>query len=168
MVLLAVVAPALLVPLAPPFTAATALSYAGVLWLSRRGARGTSLPDLRMPNPFEFGVALQFGLLLAAIMVLARALPVWFGAPGLYLLGAVSGLADVDAITLSMARRPVGADAGIVAGNVIALAALVNTATKIALAFVFGSAGMAWRVALVLGLAVLAAGILLGPAFPFE
>ncbi len=168
MVILAIVAPALLVPLAPPFAAATALSYAGVLWLSRRGARETPLPDLRMPNPFEFGVALQFGLLLAAILVLARALPAWLGAPGLYLLGAVSGLADVDAITLSMARGTIGADAGVVAGNVIVVAALANTATKIALALIFGSAGMAWRVALVLGLAILAACILVGLALPFE
>ena len=54
-------------------------------------------------NPFELKVALQFGVLLALIMLLAAALKEWAGQQGLYALAAVSGLVDVDAITLSLA-----------------------------------------------------------------
>jgi uncharacterized membrane protein (DUF4010 family) len=62
--------------------------------------------ELRLENPFDLDTALKFGALLALIVLAARALREWLGYRGLYLLAAISGLADVDAITLS-ASRPV-------------------------------------------------------------
>jgi len=55
-------------------------------------------------NPMELKSALLFGALLAAIMLLGNALSAWVGDAGLWALSAASGLADVDAITLSLAQ----------------------------------------------------------------
>jgi uncharacterized membrane protein (DUF4010 family) len=59
---------------------------------------------LRLKNPFDLTVVLGFGAILAAIIVLAKALTLWTGTAAVMALAAASGLADVDAITLSMAR----------------------------------------------------------------
>lgn len=84
-------------------------------------------------NPLELGPALKFGVLLAFLMLAARALNAWAGESGVLLLGAVSGLADVDAVSLSLAHMA-GSDVtmAIAAAGVLA-AALVNTLTKAAI-----------------------------------
>ena len=81
-------------------------------------------------NPLELGPALKFGVFLAFVMVAASALNAWAGESGVLLLGAVSGLADVDAVSLSLARMA-GFDLAlrIAVGGVIA-ATMVNTVTK--------------------------------------
>jgi hypothetical protein len=54
--------------------------------------------------PFDLGTALGFGVLLAVMSVLVPAAKQWLDTSGLYVLSAVSGLADVDAILISLAR----------------------------------------------------------------
>jgi len=99
----------------------------------------------------------QFGLLLGLIAFLAAALRAWTGDAGIYALAGISGLADVDAISLSiadMAGR--GLDRGVGAGAIL-LAAGVNTLVKIGIVGVRGTPDLAWRVGLPL-VAALAAG----------
>ena len=55
-------------------------------------------------NPFELSEAIKFGLLFGIVTVVAKAAEAYLGATGLYLAGAVAGLTDVDAISLSMAN----------------------------------------------------------------
>jgi uncharacterized membrane protein (DUF4010 family) len=55
-------------------------------------------------NPFELGAAIRFGLLFGVITFAGKAAQVYLGDAGLYLAGAIAGLTDVDAITLSMAQ----------------------------------------------------------------
>jgi uncharacterized membrane protein (DUF4010 family) len=135
--------------------AVAALAGAALLWWRSSSAEGETV--VRVENPFEFWVAVRFGILLAAIMLLTRLVPGWLGEGGLYLLAAVSGLGDVDAIGLSMARQAGGGVAMEAAAIAVAIAALANTVTKGALALVIGRAAMAWRLA-----AVLAVSSLLG------
>jgi len=81
-------------------------------------------------NPLELATALKFGVLLAVIMLAARALNAWAGEGGVVVLGAVSGLADVDAVSLSLAHMAgIEISAAIAAAGVFA-AVLVNTLTK--------------------------------------
>lgn len=153
----AVVGPELLGHLVGPLGAATAVAFIAGIWSwQRRGAPDGSAP-LQPRNPFELRVALQFGLLLGLIMVLARALRDWAGEGGLYLLAAVSGLSDVDAITLSYGSMT---NAGEIDARVAALAlcicAAVNTLVKPALVLVVCGARMALAVLLPLSLALLA------------
>jgi uncharacterized membrane protein (DUF4010 family) len=104
-------------------------------------------------------MALQFGLLLALVMVLSFALQAWLGEAGLYLLAAASGLSDVDAVTLSFAARVAegSLDVTLAAAGLLAAAA-ANTAIKAGLVAAVCGGGMAWRVGLALGAALAAAG----------
>ena len=149
----------LLILLWLPLGAAAAVAFAGagLLWWRSASAEGETA--VRFENPFEFWVAVRFGILLAAIMLLTGLVPKWLGEAGLYLLAAVSGLGDVDAIGLSMARQAGGGVAMEAAAIAVAIAAFANTATKGVLAFVSGRAAMAWRLAAVLGASTVAGAL---------
>jgi uncharacterized membrane protein (DUF4010 family) len=91
-------------------------------------------------NPFELGEAIKFGLLFGVVTVVAKAAEVYLGETGLYLAGAVAGLTDVDAISLSMANLAT-ADAGSlkVAARTIVIAVLSNTLVKAGMAVFLGT-----------------------------
>jgi len=91
-------------------------------------------------NPFELGEAIKFGLLFGVVTVVAKAAEVYMGETGLYLAGAVAGLTDVDAISLSMANLAT-ADAGSlkVAARTIVIAVLSNTLVKTGMAVFVGT-----------------------------
>ncbi len=93
-------------------------------------------------NPLELGPALKFGVLLAVIMLAARALNAWAGESGVVLLGALSGLADVDAVSLSLSRMA-GSDVSVaIAGAGVLAAVLVNTLAKAAIMVGIGGRAM--------------------------
>ncbi|MDP6602955.1 MAG: DUF4010 domain-containing protein [Rhodospirillales bacterium] len=139
----AIVAPALVPLLAIPLASAgvVGLGFAGWLALGRRPGRSTeSVPELAPRNPLDLKLALQFGLLLSAVLILSRAFKEWAGETGLYALATVSGLADVDAIIISLAEmfRDAGVTAPIAAAAIV-LAAATNTLVKpVLVAFIAG------------------------------
>jgi uncharacterized membrane protein (DUF4010 family) len=100
---------------------------------------------------------LKFGALLTAIMILAHFATQYAGDAGVYLLSAFSGIADVDAITLSMARLGGGELSLDVATRAILIVVAVNTLSKAALGWLTGGAAFGARMAVV-GLAALLAG----------
>lgn len=147
-----VVHPELLERLWIPMVVMTAISYASVPWLWRLGRRdGGEKPQMALPNPFELKPALQFGALLVAIMLLSKALQVWFGDTGVYLLALLSGITDVDAITLSLARLSRESLDMEVAARGIVIAAVTNTLAKSALVMLIAGGAMGWRVGVVFG-----------------
>lgn len=158
-ILATIVHPPLLRSLIVPFGAALVAS-AGMtawLWWSSR-ARTAIAPAAPAPrNPLDLRVALGFGLLLAVIMMLTEAARSALGPLGLYLLSALSGLADVDAITVSMAQQVEKQLPHDVAVMSLAIAAAVNTLVKAALAGSLAPPTVARRVAVALSV-VLAAG----------
>jgi uncharacterized membrane protein (DUF4010 family) len=95
-------------------------------------------------NPFRLVPAIQFGLLYGLVLIASKALFDWLGATGIYAGAIVSGLADVDAITLSMAElsRGAGTVDDEVAANAIVFAAASNTVVKTAIVWVTGSPGI--------------------------
>jgi uncharacterized membrane protein (DUF4010 family) len=115
--------------------------------------------ELRLSNPVELRHALKFGALLALTLLLTKVLQEWWGVSGLYLLAAVAGIADVDAITLSAARMKT-ADAAI-ASHAIAIAALTNTLTKGLLAWTFGGKKFGFAVLTPIAIALACGGIVL-------
>ena len=123
--------PALLWPLAGPAAAAATvlLLWAAVLLWARRGA-APEAPSLSIKNPFELATVLKLAALIAAIMLVAKVAAWKAGTAGLYLLAAVSGIADVDALTLSMARLAGPQVAVANAATAILVAVSVNTASK--------------------------------------
>ena len=82
--------------------------------------------------------ALKLAALIAVIMVAAKGLSAVAGTSGVFLLAAASGVVDVDALTLSMARLAGSQIAVRDAVAAILLAASVNTAAKAAMAAYHG------------------------------
>ena len=94
-------------------------------------------------NPFELGEAIKFGLLFGVVTVVAKAAEVYLGEMGLYLAGAVAGLTDVDAISLSMANLATANPESLkVAARTIVIAVLSNTLVKTGMAMFLGASAM--------------------------
>jgi uncharacterized membrane protein (DUF4010 family) len=151
----------LLLLLIAPLGGAALVTYLGAALLWRRPAGDRTPVSVRVDNPFEFWLAVRFGVLLTAIMLLARLVPSWLGEQGVFLLAGIAGLGDVDAISLSMSRYG-GASVSLQGAAVaVAIAAFANTVVKGSLAFIVGRSGMAWRLAAVLAASALVAAAIL-------
>lgn len=117
---------------------------AGVLTTLAVGKQMTPLdaPTPDIANPTELRTALGFGIAFGVILFLAAWLTDIAGNRGLYLVAAVSGITDVDAIALSalqlFGHNNIGKESALTA---IVLALLVNQATKLLLVLWIG--GMA-------------------------
>jgi uncharacterized membrane protein (DUF4010 family) len=129
----------LLAPLVLPLGLAGA-ALAGVgFYLLRKPETVEGLQrQIMLTNPFELGTVLKFGALLTIVTVLAKLATGHGGNAGVYALAAVSGTADVDAITLSMSRLAAGSLGADVAARAIAIVVTVNTFAKVALGWVAG------------------------------
>jgi uncharacterized membrane protein (DUF4010 family) len=124
----------------------------------RRIDAGAGLPMPEVRNPTEIRAAFGFGLLYAFVLFCAAWLSDLAGDRGLYAVALVSGLTDVDAITLSTLRlhgmQTLGAQPAVTA---ISLAILANLGFKFGLVAAIGGRGLARRV--LPGMAAAAAGI---------
>ena len=133
--ILGAVGPAALLTIAPALAAAAAAGVAAAVFLFRRRGNDEAGNAVTLGNPFELKPALIFAGLLAVISVAAAAGADAFGPSGLYAIAAVSGLADLDAITLSAGRQAgAGALSQGVAGVAVLIAILANALTKGAMA----------------------------------
>ena len=150
---------ALLVPLAWPLGTAglVLLVVAGALFLTNRKG-SEEHPRLSIRNPFDLGTALQLAALIAVISLLAKAARAVMGDAGLTVLAALSGLADVDAITLSLARLSHQDITVATAALGIGIAAAVNTLVKAGMAFSLGTKQAGWIVSGTSGAAIAAGG----------
>jgi uncharacterized membrane protein (DUF4010 family) len=96
--------------------------------------------DITITNPFELRPAITFGLLYGLILLVARAAQHYLGDTGIYLSSIVSGLADVDAITLSMTELSRTGNLELeTATRAIVLAVLSNTILKGGIVLTTGS-----------------------------
>lgn len=127
--------------------AATVTPVIAYLMHRRPGDHGDGEAAL-MRNPMELKSALLFGALLAVVMLLGKALSAWAGDLGLWALAAASGIADVDAITLSLSRMSQSEISLQVAVIGIVIAASANSLTKGGMAFAIGGRALGWRVLL--------------------
>lgn len=119
----------------------------------------TDIPETR--NPAELSSALTFGLLYGIVLLAVSAGKFYFGNQGVYVVSFISGLTDVDAITLSSARlASTGTLTELQACNAILIAVLANLLFKLFLAGFVGSTLLVRRAAggfLAMALAGLAA-----------
>ncbi len=56
----------------------------------------------RLTNPFRLRPAPCFGAVFAIVLLVSQSANTWFGDSGIYVTAFLSGLADVDAITLTL------------------------------------------------------------------
>ena len=114
-------------------------------------------------NPAELKPALFFGLLYALVLLAVAVAKQHLGSAGLYIVAIISGLTDLDAITLSTAQL---ADSNKIetrlAWQVIVIAVLSNLVFKFGIVAALGSANLAKLVGLAFAAAVVAGlGIIL-------
>jgi uncharacterized membrane protein (DUF4010 family) len=95
--------------------------------------------DVQVRDPFRIIPALKFGAFFAFVLIISKLANVYFGDAGIYAAGVISGLADVDAIALTMASLANSTVAPAVAVTTITLAAITNTLVKLILAYVLGT-----------------------------
>lgn len=154
----AVVNAALLPRVLPGMLALALVPLLATAWIvARHGAR-VEAGDLGLNNPLELRQALIIGGALAVVFVLARGAETAFGDQGVYGMAFLSGLADVDAITLALADQSRETLDQQVAARGIVLAAITNTAVKAGIAAVLGGRALiGWTTAILLA-AVAAAG----------
>ena len=149
MVIVGLVSPDLLMRLAPPLVLMLVLMLLPslLLWLGHRSA-GDDSPSLSVNNPLELGTALRFGVLLAVIMLAGELAADVFGDAGVLVLAAISGVADLNAITLSIARMNDASVTQTLAVTGILIAVLTNSLFKSGFSAVVGGAGLGLRVGL--------------------
>jgi uncharacterized membrane protein (DUF4010 family) len=144
-VIVAVVAAPLVGPLVLPFGAMTLVTVVAAAFLLRRARaqEPAAAGEVALKNPFSLTSAAKFGLLFAVVLIVVAAVERYFPGRGYYVVAALAGLPDVDAITLSMAglARSGGINLATAAGALV-VAALANTLLKCGMVVAAGSPGL--------------------------
>lgn len=151
---------ALLVPMAIIMGVGVSICLGVWFGLRREPDHKSQAGQIEIANPLEIRSALQFGLLFGAILFVSKAAQVFVGSSGILLSSMIAGLADVDAIALSLSNL---ADSGTISTQIAArgiiLAALSNTAMKTLLVAFIGVPALRRNVAPAFGI-IIVAGLL--------
>lgn len=123
------VAPVLLV------SAVTMGGFAFVFVTSSSNADDSADKKFALKNPFDISEVLRFGALLAIVTLAVTLARNQSGDYGVLAVAAISGLVDVDAITLSVARF---GEVSVIAVNAILAAVAMNTLAKGVYAWLVG------------------------------
>jgi uncharacterized membrane protein (DUF4010 family) len=127
------------------------LGFTAWVWLFNRPEEN-SVETPSLHNPLSLSIAIKFGLIYAVVAFLVKAATSLQWHNGLLPLSFISGLTDMDAITLLMANnRTDGTVAPTVATQAVILAAIANSLLKAGLAVSLGSPALRRQIALVLG-----------------
>jgi len=149
-------------------------SLAAYYWFKKSGQplKSFTEKDLNLKSPFQLRSAIQFGVLFAALLFVSKFAADYFGAQGVLLTAFLSGVFDVDAITVSMANLSEAGEITTTTGALaIMVAATMNTISKAFIVFFFGSKSVGWRSFLalvgviVVGFAALLISVRLGYGF---
>ncbi len=147
---------------APPLLAATAVTIAlSLLPLRLRPRRGKIPQRAVFRNPFAFWSVVGFAIFLGVIVVAGRVISERVGATGAISGAAAMGLADVDAITVSIARlapRTLSEQSAVFA---MLTAVATNMLSKLTIGAVLGSRAFALYLAAISAACFAAAGIAL-------
>ncbi|HLD01071.1 MAG TPA: MgtC/SapB family protein [Candidatus Nanoarchaeia archaeon] len=109
----------------------TSLLFSYFIWRKSKSIKG----EIEFGSPFTLKPALKFALLFAGVLALVKVANIYFSSRGIYAVSFLSGLANVDAITLSLSQAPIPLE---VAKRGILLAALSNIAVKGGMVLWFG------------------------------
>lgn len=130
--------------------AVTATLCTVALWIkaTRDGSKGATDSKVELKNPFSLGPAVKFAAFFVFILFALKLAQTYLGEQGLYLAAALSGLADVDAITLSLTEQTAAEEVSRrVAGIAITIAVVTNSVTKTGISIFSGG----WRFGRVVG-----------------
>lgn len=160
LVISGIMAPALLPRLAAALVPVILVLLVTSFRLAKRSGAAEGGSDVHLDNPFELMTVLRFGALLGVIMCVSRIMIEHVGTSTIFVVAMLSGVADLDAITLSTTRMVGSVLSEDIAATAILLATAVNLITKMVLAILFGdrSYAMPFSIATVVGIAAASAG----------
>jgi uncharacterized membrane protein (DUF4010 family) len=135
LLLVAVVSPTLAIAASPSFAAMMLAGFAAAMLLAPVTKERTSISDTTFRNPFSIRPALEFGVVFTIVLLVTRVAKAYAGYGGQMVVSAISGLVDVDAISLTLAGFvQAGTSAARDAVIGLTLAAGVNAIFKSAIA----------------------------------
>lgn len=140
--LILVIHPPLAFKVIIPFTLMllTGLMFIFVRQKSKSPEAAAIHPEYKITNPLKLSTAIKFGLLFAFVLIVVEYSQRILGSSGVYLASFLTGLTDVDAITLSVTRLAKNAQlSSDVAGISVIIATLMNTVSKGAISYFSGS-----------------------------
>jgi uncharacterized membrane protein (DUF4010 family) len=148
----------IILPLAVEFFLMAAICV-GMFYMINRKKDSGKMPEPK--NPAQFRSAVVFGLLYGIILLAVAFAKQEFGSGALYIVAVISGLTDVDAITLSLSQLMKKGDLQVDTGwRLILLASLSNLLFKGIMATVLGSSALRNWIGMSFGISILA-GLLL-------
>lgn len=155
----AVISPGILKTLLPILASGFLAGVLALLYLWRRKTADNEAPIPDIKNPTELRIALSFAVAYSVVVFLSAWLSDIAGQKGLYALALVSGLTDVDAISLSAMRlfnlEQLGAER---AAITIVIAVFSNIAFKLGMVLVVGGKALFQRC--VIAMSAVVAGLI--------
>jgi len=159
LVLAAIIHAPLALQMLAAFGAMALVTAAAALWLLRQSQTAAAAAPVSLRNPFSLVSAIKFGLLFAGVLLVMTIAQQRFPSGGTYVVAALAGTSDVDAITLSMATLAQSGQASLgTAALSILIAVLSNTVVKCGISAGLGGPRLR-RAALVLTAALVAIGV---------
>jgi len=163
LILVFVVNPELARDLLVPFAAASAggLIYTWYLYRSAQSA-SVSVEDTFARNPLQLSEAIKFGILFGIVYGAVAFVQARYGDVGVYVVSMLSGITDVDAVTLTLAQlAKEGSLKAVAAMNGIVIASVVNSFVKLGIVCWLAGWGLGWQLAkyFLVTLAMLGAGM---------
>ncbi|TXD84452.1 MgtC/SapB family protein [Subsaximicrobium wynnwilliamsii] len=145
---------AILIHLALPFALLTLVCIVATLLLMRKD---DNKPDtnIKLGNPLDMLNAIGFGAIYLLILFAVFYSNQFFGERGLYYSAFIAGLADTDAITISMAKFSLDSEKTQLATSVIIAATLSNMLVKLGITALKGSKTAGKRVSYAFGSVIL-------------
>ena len=131
----------------PVLITITVIPMSAVIWIALQYQKNNKpVTPLELKNPLQLGSAAIYGIVLSILFLVVHFIETHFGAAGVYALAATSGIADVDAISITLAKSaiPIGDKLTLqIAANGILIAVFANTIVKAIISQIIGG----WRLA---------------------
>lgn len=131
----------------PVLIALTIIPMSAAIWIATRSQNQTAVTaPLELKNPLQLDTAAIYGVALSLLFLIVYLVQTYFGTAGVYALAATSGIADADAISITLAKSatPVGNKLSTqIAANGILIVVFVNTAVKAIISQVIGGWSLA-------------------------
>jgi len=138
LVLVAIINPALLVAILPGLGTLIGIPLiAAIISFAKQHAHLADSAALELGNPLDLKSAAWFAAFLTVLFVAVPWLQEMFGDAGIYAAAALSGTTDVDAISLTLARKSLSSVSPSTASLGIVVAATCNTFVKAILSSTF-------------------------------
>ena len=128
-----------LLPAVLPALVAMSVVCGGIalFMLRRSGKDGGQAHQVPLRNPFSLTSAIKFAALFAIVLLVVKIVQAQAPSAGMYVVAAIAGTTDVDAITLSMAQYA-RTNSPQVAAHAITIALLSNTVVKTGMVIALG------------------------------